>query len=255
MGSGKTVAVAVCSWVIAGVEQKMGSGKTVAVAVAVAVCSWVIAGVEQKGEWAVGKIVAVAMATAAGGISGWGDGNGSVPDCFIIQTNYYFCKIYNYYRLYILIMSKETISYSAEGLSCPVDLVKLDEHRVRLVAFFVLLLVVVFILTGNPLVVAFLLTDFLLRTLNLTNYSPLAWLGGVVVKQTGLKPKPVDRAPKRFAAFVGLAFLAAILTAALTGFVITARVIAGILVVFGALESLLGFCAGCYVYTLIGRFR
>lgn len=152
-------------------------------------------------------------------------------------------------------MSKEIISYPAEGLNCPVDLVKLDEHRVRLVAFFVLLLGVVFILTGNALVAAFLLADFLLRALNLPIYSPLAWLGGVVVKQAGLKSKPVDRAPKRFAAFVGLVFLAAILTATLTGFALTAKIIAGVLVVFAALESLLGFCAGCYVYALIGKFR
>jgi len=75
------------------------------------------------------------------------------------------------------------------------------------------------------------------------------------VKQAGLKSKPVDRAPKRFAAFVGLVFLAAILTATLTGFALTAKIIAGVLVVFAALESLLGFCAGCYVYALIGKFR
>jgi len=152
-------------------------------------------------------------------------------------------------------MSKEIISYPAEGLNCPVDFVTLDEHRVRVVAFLVLLFAVVFILTGNPLIPAFLLADFLLRTFNFTNYSPLAWLGGVVVKQTGLKPKPVDRAPKRFAAFVGIVFLAAILAATLTGHALTAKIIAGVLVVFAALESLLGFCAGCYVYTLIGKFR
>jgi len=79
-------------------------------------------------------------------------------------------------------------------------------------------------------------------------------IAGVFVKLLQLKNKPVDRAPKRFAAFVGLSFSVMILAALLTDFITTAKVLLGVLMVFAALESLARFCAGCYVYSYLKRF-
>jgi hypothetical protein len=164
---------------------------------------------------------------------------------------------YEFHRHYTLIMinSQANPVKKSASVDCPVDFVSIDENRARVVAFFVVVLVLFYLVNGNPITIALLLADFLLRALNQNQYSPLGLLSGVVVKQLGVKPKPVDRAPKRFAAFVGIVFLSAILAASFTEFVIATKIIAGVLIVFAGLESFLGFCAGCYVYAFLGRFK
>jgi len=153
-------------------------------------------------------------------------------------------------------MTEPEIKYIKQpSLDCPVDLVKVDENRVRVVAFFALLIALFYMINGNPLSIVVLLADFVLRAFNLNAYSPLAWISGAVVKQLGLKTKPVDRAPKRFAAFMGVTFVSFILIAGLTHYMLLSKVIAGILIVFASLESFAGFCAGCYVFTFLNRFR
>jgi len=141
------------------------------------------------------------------------------------------------------------------ALNCPVDFIKVDENRVRVVALFVLACALFYFLNSSRLIIVFLLADFLLRSLNQNEYSPLALLSKAVVKQVGLKPKPVDRAPKRFAAFMGLIFLSTILALLLAGQPMLAKIIAAILIIFASLESFLGFCAGCYVYTFVNRIK
>jgi len=141
-----------------------------------------------------------------------------------------------------------------DNLDCPVDFVTVDEHRVRLVAFGVLLLAIICFVNLNWGLSLFMLVDFILRAFNLNKYSPLSFIAGWLLKASGRKAKPVDRAPKRFAAFVGLAFSLAITIALLAGLLAFARIMLAILIVFAALESLAGFCAGCYVYTYLKRF-
>ncbi|NNU33882.1 DUF4395 domain-containing protein [Mucilaginibacter sp. S1162] len=140
------------------------------------------------------------------------------------------------------------------NLDCPVDFVPINENRARMVAFLVLLLVVSCYVTVNWLIAAFLLVDFALRSFYLNQFSVLAILAGLLIKLFKIKNKPVDRAPKRFAAFVGLSFMVMILLALLTGFINTAKVLLIVIMIFAVLESLAGFCAGCYVYTYLKRF-
>ncbi|WP_259069346.1 DUF4395 domain-containing protein [Mucilaginibacter sp. X4EP1] len=142
-----------------------------------------------------------------------------------------------------------------EKLNCPVDFVKVDENRVRVTAFFVIVFSVLYVVTGVWIIPALLLVDFALRAFNLNTYSPLASLSGIVVKQMDLKPKPVDRAPKRFAAYIGFGFLILIVIALFTNLIIESKILAGVIILFASLESFVGFCAGCYVYTLINRFK
>jgi len=152
-------------------------------------------------------------------------------------------------------MEKKVFQNIKSSVDCPVDLVKVDETRVRVVAFFVLVITCWYVLTGAPLLIGLLLVDFVLRALNLNNFSPLALLAGSIVKQAGLKSRPVDRAPKRFAAFVGIVFLTAILIACVIHQVGFSRILAGVIIIFASLESFAGFCAGCYVYAFINRFK
>jgi hypothetical protein len=138
-------------------------------------------------------------------------------------------------------------------MECPVDFIPINENKARLTAFFVLVLTVAYLATGLWLIIAFLLFDFTLRTFNLGKYSLLGFLSDAVIKQVKIKNKPVGRAPKRFAAGVGMVFMAATLIAVFLNFIIAANSLASVIVLFAFLEAFLSFCAGCYVYS-IGKY-
>ena len=137
----------------------------------------------------------------------------------------------------------------SEDLQCPVDHVKVNENKVRVVALLVLLLGAGFLLTGYNFIILLLLADFFARAFNMQKYSLLGWLADVFVKQFNLPVKPTDRGPKRFAAGMGFVFVAAILVAIIAGWNIFLVPLAAMLCVFAFLESFAAFCMGCYVYT------
>ena len=139
----------------------------------------------------------------------------------------------------------------ADNLICPTDGVQINETKVRLVAGLVLLTAVVYLLTHWVVLPLILVADFGLRSFDARQYSPLANLAGAFVKWGKLPYKGTDQSPKRFAARIGLAFVVTISLLRLAG--ISAFVPVLVLIVFAALESLVGFCAGCYVYTYFIR--
>ena len=143
----------------------------------------------------------------------------------------------------------EPLSLRSPTLECPVDGVKVNENKVRTVAFFVFLLAVTYLLTSFWLVPLFLLIDFAFRAFDYGKYSLLARLSDWIVKALDFPVRLIDQAPKRFAAGVGLVFSAASLVIQVFG--INALLLMGILALFAALESFAGFCAGCYVYTFM----
>jgi len=134
------------------------------------------------------------------------------------------------------------------NIQCPVDFVLMNENKARLTAFFVLVLAVVFLITGLWIIVAFLVIDFLLRANNWGKYSLLAILSEAVIKQLRIRNKPTDRAPKKFAAGVGLVFTTGILILTLLHLSTLTIIVTIVLLFFAFLESFIGFCAGCYVY-------
>lgn len=67
--------------------------------------------------------------------------------------------------------------------------------------------------------------------------------------------KPVAGPPKRFAQTVGLAFSATALVLAYTvSSLVAAKAVLGVLLLFATLESLAGFCAGCFVFGYLMRW-
>jgi hypothetical protein len=138
-------------------------------------------------------------------------------------------------------------------MDCPDDFIKINENKVRLIAFFVLILTLVYLKTGFWLIMAFLLVDFMLRAANLGKYSLLGFISDAVIKQLKIKPKPVDRAPKRFAAMVGVLFTAAILVSFILQLHILAFSLAAVLCFFAFLESFFAFCTGCHAYS-VGKY-
>jgi uncharacterized membrane protein YkvA (DUF1232 family) len=145
------------------------------------------------------------------------------------------------------------MKFMATELECPVDFITVNENKVRLTALNVFILAVVYLVVPNWIIPAFLTVDFFLRGFNFGKYSLLNFLSEKEVQFFSIKPKPIDQAPKRFAAKIGFIFSVAILAATIFNLITAGIALTVILVVFAFLESFLGFCAGCYVYTFYNR--
>lgn len=128
-----------------------------------------------------------------------------------------------------------------------------DERKIRLTAFFVLIVVIVYWLTAQAWMMALLAVDFALRSFNQSRYSPLARLSGWVVEALHWQGKPVYMPPKRFAARIGLLFTCVIFLLHLMG--VSNWPVCAVLCFFAALECFIGFCAGCYVYDFLQRAK
>jgi hypothetical protein len=134
---------------------------------------------------------------------------------------------------------------------CPVDFITINENKVRFTALWVLLLVVLSLFT-NPLpVFIFLTIDFFLRAFNWGKFSPLNTLSGVVARSFKVPNKPIDQAPKRFAAGIGFALAALVTVLLFAGFTKTVLALTVVFASFALLESFFSFCAGCYLYTFL----
>ncbi len=140
---------------------------------------------------------------------------------------------------------------------CPVDFIQVNEHQVRLTALWVFILVGIslFLFQLQLPVFVFLLFDFFLRAFNFGKYSWLTQLSKLVIKQLKIGKKPIDQAPKRFAAKIGFLLSVIITIALFFQFNNIVFILSIIFAVFAFLESFLGFCAGCYVYTFLQKIK
>lgn len=138
---------------------------------------------------------------------------------------------------------------------CPVDFIPVNENKVRLTALWVLLLALVSLFIYPLPIFIFLTIDFFLRAFNYGRYSPLNILSSSIVKQLKISNKPIDQAPKRFAAGVGFVLSAAVIFLLIIQFSKTALALTIIFAGFAFLESFLSFCAGCYAYTFLQRLK
>jgi hypothetical protein len=137
------------------------------------------------------------------------------------------------------------------NLICPVSTERVDENRVRVTAFQVVMLMGAFLFTGNLLFSAVLAVDFFIRAFTRLQFSPLSFVGNLFVRIMGMQPVWIDKAPKVFAARVGFLLAAVTALAGVMEMQLFAVVTGTTLVVFAFLECGLNFCAGCWVYTYI----
>jgi len=142
-------------------------------------------------------------------------------------------------------------------LDCPVDFVQVNENRVRLTALWVFILVIVSLILSSAVlpVFIFLSIDFFLRAFNFGKYSPLNILSGAAVKQFHISNKPIDQAPKRFAAGIGFVLSIVAVVFSIFTFSKALLILAIVFAIFAFLESFLGICAGCHVYTFLQRLK
>ena len=136
-----------------------------------------------------------------------------------------------------------------------------DDVTVRLIAAVVLVLSTAALATQQWWLLAVLATDFILRAALGPRFSPIARLVTSVLRQRVSAPaKPTAGVPKRFAASIG-AVLTTVATVAwvlhlLTGSGAALAVVVAltvVMVVFPALESVLGICVGCIAFGWLMR--
>jgi len=138
-----------------------------------------------------------------------------------------------------------------KNIICPVSSERANENVVRITAFWVIMLTGLFMAFPNPFIPLYLAFDFYIRAFTKSKYSPLSWVAAGMSRSFKLKPHWIDRAPKIFAARVGLLFSILIFSLTITGLTSAAIGTAGVLALFAFLECGINFCAGCWVYTYI----
>ena len=125
-----------------------------------------------------------------------------------------------------------------------------NEHAARLVAGLVAILTLSIIMFDLNWLMYLLAYGFLARVLTGPTLSPIGlFVTRVLIPMLGNPSKPVAGPPKKFAQSVGLVFsVTAILLHYILGLPQFATITLSILTLFALLESILGFCAGCFVF-------
>lgn len=133
---------------------------------------------------------------------------------------------------------------------CPISRNTVNGQVVRLTGFMVALLVGLYAFTGSVYFIIFLFADFIIRGFTQLKVSPLAWIANKISMALALQFKPIDKAPKVFAARVGFVFTSLSLVLFYVN-PLASIVIALILMTFALMESVFNFCVGCVVYTYL----
>lgn len=129
-----------------------------------------------------------------------------------------------------------------------------NEKAARAVAGLVVVVAVVALVTGWLWLSAVLAVGFALRVASGPRFDPFGQLATKVIAPRLGEPVLVAGAPKRFAQAVGLVFTLGATLALVLGAPVVATVLLAVLVVFALLESVVGFCAGCWVFGYLMRW-
>ena len=131
---------------------------------------------------------------------------------------------------------------------CPISNERIDEYSIRIVGGLVCVFVLGYLMVPSIWWEVILVWDFAAR-LYVCRWSPLGTLGKIVASKF-FRPKWIDAAPKQFAARVGLILSGTALLLNLFGWVGGSTTTLLVLGAGALLESLFGFCIGCWLYRL-----
>lgn len=131
-----------------------------------------------------------------------------------------------------------------------------NEVAARMVAGMVVALSLAIIFTDQSWLLFLLAYGFLARVATGPTLSPMGQFATrVLVPLVGNPQRPVPGPPKRFAQTIGLVFsIAALVLFFVVGSAMAAKGVLAVLVLFAALESGVGFCAGCFVFGYLMRW-
>ncbi len=125
-----------------------------------------------------------------------------------------------------------------------------NEYSARTVAGITMFIAGSAVYFDSPVLLWFLFYEFLARVLAGPKLSIVGTLATrIIVPILIKKNKPVPGPPKQFAQTIGLVMtVAALALVHLFNMTAAAYAVISILVIFAAFESILGFCAGCFVF-------
>jgi hypothetical protein len=124
-----------------------------------------------------------------------------------------------------------------------------NEKAARTVAAGVALLAAATLLTNWHWIIAVMAVGFLARVLTGPKLSVLGQFATRVVAPRLGMPKFVPGPPKRFAQAIGLTLTSAAAISSLGfGAHLLGTVLIGVILIFAVLESVFGFCAGCWLF-------
>jgi len=125
----------------------------------------------------------------------------------------------------------------------------INEYAARMVAGFIFIFALTYLYTHNIYVLAFMIYGFFARVMAGPSLSLIALLvTKIIIPKMGNPYAECPGPPKRFAQLIGLIFTTTAFYFIISGHLITADLLIGILAVFAALESIMGFCAGCWFF-------
>lgn len=139
------------------------------------------------------------------------------------------------------------------NITCPVSAGRTDENVVRTVALLTVIIATFVLITDNYLLSLFLLADFILRGFNLGKYSVLRFISKNTVDALNIKSKPIDSAPKLFAAKIGIVFALLIFVGQVLNLYVLLLSASLVLITCAFLEGVFGICLGCYFYTILNK--
>jgi hypothetical protein len=129
-----------------------------------------------------------------------------------------------------------------------------NEKAARVVAAGVAVLSIAQLVTGWEWLLVVLALGFLLRVIAGPRFSPLGLLATRVIAPRLGAPVLVPGPPKRFAQSVGLTVTTAAAVSGIGfGWSLAASALVAVLVGFALLESVVGFCAGCWAFVQLMR--
>jgi hypothetical protein len=137
---------------------------------------------------------------------------------------------------------------------CPISDKKIDESVARTIAAFAFLIVLSFAFTQSIIPLLFLAADFLLRAMDLSNYSPVALASRRIVWAMGIDKSYINAGPKIFAARLGLFMVSLIIIFVFFNLGWLALVLAGVLGLFSFLETAFRLCVACEIYPYLYRY-
>lgn len=121
-----------------------------------------------------------------------------------------------------------------------------------MIAGFTVVLALLAIILQSPVLTAILLLQFVLRTAFGPRAEPVSlFISSRLVSFLRIPDKPGAGAPRRFAQAIGLVFSLSALVLMLTHQTLAFQIVLGILAFCAALEAIVGFCVGCFVFRLL----
>lgn len=134
---------------------------------------------------------------------------------------------------------------------CPLIFRQVDATVIRINTLFVMCGVILFLVTQQSFILAFLIADLSVRLYGAKHLSPIQNASLMIQKRFSFPVKMEDAGAKRLAAFFGIGFLSAILLFHLIGLIWAVYVTAAVLLSCATLEAAFGFCIACKLYYLI----